>query len=295
MSAPYARTLGTLPAGTARRLRIVHRTGYRYEAPVAASYNEARMTPLTTPTQTVLEARTEVTPVTWSLTYWDYWGTQVSAFEMLAPHRELTVVSTSTVETSAPDGLVLDAGWDALRDEAVRDARVEWLVQTPRTTPVPEVAALAEEAAAGLGPDAAARAVCERLRAVVEYRPGVTGVHSDAAEVWSARSGVCQDFAHLSVGALRHLGIPARYVSGYLHPHPEAGVGETVEGESHAWVEWWAGGWRAFDPTSVREVGVDHVLVARGRDYADVPPLKGIFAGPASSSLFVSVEVTRLV
>jgi len=292
MSAPY---LGTLPPGSARRLRIVHRTGYRYSRPIGASYNEARMTPLTTPTQTVLEARLEVSPVTWSTTYWDYWGSQVSAFEVLAPHRELTVVSRSTVETSAPARPDHEVDWDHLRSDGVRDANLEWLVQTPRTEPVPEVAALSEEASAGMPPDPSARAVCERLREVVDYRPGVTGVHSGAAEVWEARSGVCQDFAHLAIGALRHLGIPARYVSGYLHPHSDAEVGDTVEGESHAWIEYWSGQWRAYDPTSLREAGVDHVVVARGRDYTDVPPLKGVFAGPANSALFVAVEVTRLV
>jgi len=292
VSAPY---LGTLPSGTARRLRIVHRTGYRYSRPIGASYNEARMTPLTTPTQTVLEARLEVTPVTWSTQYWDYWGSQVSAFEVLTPHRELTVISNSTVETSAVPRPDHGADWDHLRSAEVRGANLEWLVQSARTEPVAEVAALADEAAGGLPPEQAARAVCERLREIVDYRPGVTGVHSGAAEVWAARSGVCQDFAHLAIGALRHLGIPARYVSGYLHPYADADVGDTVEGESHAWIEYWSGQWRPYDPTSVREAGVDHVVVARGRDYADVPPLKGVFAGPADSTLFVAVEVTRLV
>lgn len=293
MSAPY---LGTLPVGSARRLRIVHRTGFRYSHTVAASYNEARMTPLTTPTQTVLEARVEVNPVTWSTSYWDYWGTQVSAFEVLTPHRELTVVSRSTVETADPVEVEATATWDDLGLDAIRDRNLEWLLQTPQTTPADEVGALAQElAGAGLAPDAAARAVCERLRGSVDYRPGVTGVHSGAAEAWHARSGVCQDFAHLTIGALRHIGIPARYVSGYLHPDSDADVGRTVEGQSHAWIEYWAGTWRAFDPTSLREAGVDHVVVARGRDYTDVPPLKGVFAGPVESHLFVAVEVTRLV
>ena len=94
---------------------------------------------------------------------------------------------------------------------------------------------------------------------------------------------------------MRTLGIPARYVSGYLHPKASAEIGETVQGESHAWIEWWAGEWVAYDPTSLRPAGQDHVVVARGRDYTDVTPLKGIFAGRTSSSeLYVSVDVTRL-
>jgi transglutaminase-like putative cysteine protease len=277
-----------------QRLRIVHRTGFRYDGVVAASYNEARMTPLTTPTQTALEARLEIDPVTWTYPYWDYWGTQVTAFEVMRPHEDLTVVSRSTVEVNDP--LVLDSpvGWDELRSDDVLDQQLEYLQQTTGTTPAEEVTRLAAEAAAGKTPDQAARAVCVRLRELVEYRTGVTSVQTSAAEVWEAKSGVCQDFAHLTLGALRTLGIPARYVSGYLHPQPEAARGQTVEGESHAWVEWWVGDWVGFDPTSVAPVGTGHVMVGRGRDYSDIAPLRGIYAGPSGSQLFVSVEVTRL-
>lgn len=277
-----------------RRLGVVHTTGYRYDGPVAASYNEARMIPPTIPTQTVLDARVEVDTTTWSFTYWDYWGTQVTAFEVLVPHTELTVVSSSTVELYPPAEPVADAGWDTLARDDVRDAHHEFLVQTPVTQPVAEVVELARELAGDLPPHAAARAVCEHFNGAVEYVPGVTSVHTDAAEVWATRQGVCQDFAHLSLGALRALGIPARYVSGYLHPQPDAVLGETVEGQSHAWVEWWAGEWVPYDSTHASTVGEDHVVVARGRDYGDVTPLKGIYAGGAASELFVTVQVTRL-
>lgn len=283
-----------LPLGTARRLRIVHRTGFRYERPVSASYNEARLTPLTTPTQTTLEARVEVSPVTWTSTYWDYWGSQVTSFEVLSPHTELTVVARSTVETVSAPQPELDAGWAQLRDPGFLDANTEWLTQTRFTEPAAEVLELARETADGLAPADAALAVAERLRAAVEYRPGVTGVYSTAEDVWQARSGVCQDFAHLTIGALRGIGVPARYVSGYLHPDAVAEVGSTVAGESHAWVEWWAGEWYPYDPTSSGPAGENHVTVARGRDYADVSPLKGVYSGGSTSSLFVSVEVTRV-
>jgi len=91
---------------------------------------------------------------------------------------------------------------------------------------------------------------------------------------------------------LRHIGIPARYVSGYLHPNIEAGIGETVRGESHAWVEWWTGDWFGFDPTNDREVGDHHVIVGRGREYGDVPPLTGVVAG-STKTLSVTVDVTQ--
>ena len=281
--------------GLTRRLKIVHRTGFRYDGTVAGSYNEARMTPLNTQVQTVLAARVAIDPVTWTFTYKDYWDTQVTAFDVLVPHSELAVVSSSTVEVYAPISKVRGIGWEALSVGETTDATSEFLPQTTSTTPHDEVMAMAAAAADGLSPDGAARAVCEQLRSEMEYVPGSTVVTTDAAEAWEDRKGVCQDFAHLTIGALRTLGIPARYVSGYLHPKAQAAIGETVQGESHAWIEWWAGDWVAYDPTSLRPAGQDHVVVARGRDYTDVTPLKGIFAGSTSSStLFVSVDVTRL-
>jgi transglutaminase-like putative cysteine protease len=286
--------VSTVP-GTTQRLKIVHRTGFRYDGTVAASYNEARMTPLNTGAQTVLAARVSVEPVTWTFSYKDYWDTQVTAFDVLVPHSELAVVSSSTVEVHAPGASPRGIGWEALAAAETTDTICEFMPQTASTTPHEEVVALAKDVAGELSPDSAAHAVCERLRAELEYVPGSTAVTTDAVEVWVDRRGVCQDFAHVTIGALRTLGIPARYVSGYLHPKASAEVGETIQGESHAWIEWWVGDWVAFDPTSLRPAGQDHVVVARGRDYTDVTPLKGIYAGSTSSStLFVSVEVTRL-
>jgi transglutaminase-like putative cysteine protease len=111
---------------------------------------------------------------------------------------------------------------------------------------------------------------------------------------------VCQDFAHLTLAMLRAVGIPARYVSGYVHPSADAEIDVTVAGQSHAWLEAWLDGWRAVDPTSAQEVGVRHVLVARGRDYADVAPLRGLYHGGTSSSgasqsVAVSVDITRVL
>jgi transglutaminase-like putative cysteine protease len=282
------------PQPGAARIRIAHRTGFRYDGEVAASYNEARMTPISTDSQTVLAARVSVEPVTWTYSYRDYWDTQVTAFDVLVPHTELSVVSSSTVEVYPPRVLDRGLGWEALSAPDAEDATTEFRAQTPCTAPVEDVVALAKEAAGELAPDAAARAVCEALRIGVQYVIGSTAVSTSAAEVWEHGQGVCQDFAHLALGALRSLGIPARYVSGYLHPRLDGSVGETVAGQSHAWVEWWVGEWIGFDPTSLTAVGQDHVVVARGRDYSDVTPLKGIYAGPAGSALFVSVDVTRL-
>ena len=143
-------------------------------------------------------------------------------------------------------------------------------------------------------PDEAAGAISSRVRERVSYMPGATGVRTDAQEAWDKGQGVCQDMAHVTVALLRAAGLPARYVSGYLHPDTKARPGSTAVGQSHAWVEYWAGSWAALDPTSGAPVGERHVVVARGRDYADVPPLKGIYHGPPESAMDVKVEVTRL-
>ena len=106
--------------------------------------------------------------------------------------------------------------------------------------------------------------------------------------------GVCQDFVHVAIALLRACGIPARYASGYLHPDVHAGIGDTVTGQSHAWLEAWLGSWYPVDPTSGAEVGERHVLVARGRDYGDVAPLKGVFHGLADLSVDVRVAIERV-
>ncbi len=284
---------GAGPAGTQRFL-VVHTTGYHYDDHVHASYNEARMTPLTTTGQALLDETIDITPGTWRHRFTDYWGTQVTAFDVLAPHRELTVVSTATVEVFAATEVGPSASWADLAHRDTQDRLYEFFVQTPLTEPPAEVVGLARDVAAGLEPDDAARAVCAALVAQMTYAGGFTSVRTPATEVWSAKRGVCQDFAHVTLGALRALGIPARYVSGYLHPQPDRPVRQVVEAESHAWIEWWAGDWFAYDPTHSGPVTTDHMLVARGRDYSDVPPLKGVYAGTSDSRLFVGVEVTRL-
>jgi transglutaminase-like putative cysteine protease len=276
------------------RLRIRHRTGFRYSGEVASSYNEARVTPLTTPTQTTLESRVEVSPAATTYRYWDYWGTQVTAFDVHVPHTELTVTATSVVETAAAGPADPPVGWAELADERLRDRLVEFLEPTSRTAVDEELAAVAEEATRGLDPADAGLALAARVRDDLEYVPGATGVHTSAVEAWRERKGVCQDLAHLTVALLRSRGLPARYVSGYLHPAPDSAVGETVAGEGHAWVEWWDGNWTAYDPTNGVPAREQHVVVGRGREYGDVPPLKGIYSGGSLAGLGVTVEVTRL-
>ncbi|MCS0499982.1 transglutaminase family protein [Protaetiibacter mangrovi] len=277
------------------RLRIRHVTGFQYQGSATASYNEARMLPVTGDGQLVLYSNLEISPISGTHSYVDYWGTRVSSFEILNPHDELSLTATSLVEVRSRDHDERGLDWQQLAVETARATEyVEQLGQTPRTRPPAEVVELAQSIVAGYDdPCAAARAVCTAIGERIEYMPGVTGVHTTAGEAWEHRKGVCQDITHLALGALRSVGIAARYVSGYLHPRPDAEIGVTVAGESHAWVEWYCGQWHGFDPTNLIDIDDRHVIVGRGRDYNDVAPLRGVYAGPSSSKLFVTVEITR--
>jgi transglutaminase-like putative cysteine protease len=277
------------------RLRIKHMTGFHYGGDVTASYNEARMLPVSANDQLVLYSHVEILPISSQHNYVDYWGSRVSSFEILTPHKELTLTATSLVEVRTRLHADTSLGWDELaRLAETATEYIEQTNQTRRTAPPEEVAALAAEIAArSETPCDAALEICTAIGDAVEYMQGVTGVTSTAAEAWAVRKGVCQDITHLAIGALRSVGIPARYVSGYLHPKPSAAIGETVTGESHAWVEWFCGEWRGFDPTNLIDIGDRHVMVGRGRDYNDVPPLRGVYAGAHGSQLFVKVEITR--
>jgi transglutaminase-like putative cysteine protease len=276
------------------RLRVTHRTGLSYAGEVVSSYNEARMTPQTNLRQTVWDARVTVNPGGPSVRYLDYWGTQVTAFDRQAPHDRLTVVATAVVETFPEEPSPAGAGWTALASPAATDRWHEFLLPTGRTALDDELTEHAAGFRASAEPASAARAACEWVHDNIAYQPGSTGVHTSALEAWRERQGVCQDISHLTVGLIRAMGVPARYVSGYLHPRPDTPVGEPVVGQSHAWVEWWDGAWHGFDPTNGTPIGLHHVVIGTGRDYADVSPLKGVYAGPESTALGVEVEVTRV-
>ena len=277
------------------QLRIVHTTGFSYDGGATASFNEARLTPQTIGGQIVVHRRLDVQPAPWTWTYRDYWGSHVTAFEVLDPHDELTVTATATVHTHPRLAVPELLSWEEIGKETVADQFTEYLEVSDRVRPPEDLVALyAEIGNASPTPHDAARAICSLVHAEVDYVVGSTEVSGHAADSWEARAGVCQDMAHLVLGGLRQLGVPARYVSGYLHPTTEPIVGETVSGESHAWVEWWDGDWHGYDPTNDAEASDRHVVVATGRDYGDVRPLSGIFTGAGTSSMFVDVQVTRL-
>lgn len=277
------------------QLRIAHTTGFEYDGKANTSFNEARLTPLTLPGQIVAHSRVEVSPTPWASTYRDYWGSQVTAFEVLDPHQSLTVTATATVHTHREPVGDPVLGWDEMRSPDLVDLHTEYLALSERVAPADDLIDQARAIAdASSSPSAAAREICSLVYDEVKYVSGSTTVDAFAAHSWTERRGVCQDMAHIAIGALRSVGIPTRYVSGYLHPRKDPVIGEAVHGESHAWVEWWDDGWRGFDPTNDTEPGDRHVIVAMGRDYNDVKPLAGIFSGSGTSRMFVDVQVTRL-
>jgi transglutaminase-like putative cysteine protease len=252
------------------------------------------MTPLTVGRQNKLDARVETTPAAPMWQYWDYWGTRVSTFDLQKPHRQLTVRAASVVETADQLPLAAPPSWDEIADHRDRTRLAEYSSVTPRTLLDASLIGEARDLVAGADAHEAAAAIFARVSDRLEYVPGATGVQTRAQEAWDQGSGVCQDIAHVAVGLLRAVGLPARYVSGYLHPDIDPEPQHSAIGQSHAWAEYWAGDWVGFDPTNRIPAGPRHVLVARGRDYGDVVPHHGIYHGAPSSTLAVVVELTRL-
>ena len=269
-------------------LHIEHRTAYRYERAVRNSKNEVRMTPAATPWQTIPRAELAVDPEpTHRVAYLDYFGTAVESFEVMGGHDHLSVAASAVVELSREPS-------EAFPRPDVERA-VEYLTPSPMIAWDGTVARLAETLRRP-DPNDSIRATIDWMRTGMTYEPGSTEVGTPVTDVLEARRGVCQDYAHLCCAVLRVLGIPARYVSGYFAPKPLE-PGESVEAESHAWVEALvpgAGGWLPLDPTNDVEPAERHVKVGHGRDYTDVVPFQGVHAGTADQTLEVGVTITRV-
>ena len=276
------------------RFAIKHITGFVYDGLAESSYNEARMTPLASPRQRVLETTLRIRPAASQLTYLDYFGTVVTSFDLHEPHDQLEVTAEAIVEISPTGRSHALLGRTALDNRGLRDQMAEYLAPTRRTTLPRELHSQFASERLSDDCDEVVAEVSRYVRDHVAYVTGSTHVQTTAYESWTQRTGVCQDLSHVTIALVRGLGIPARYVSGYLHPVSDAAIGQTVQGQSHAWVEYFAGEWVGVDPTSGGDIGLSHVAVARGRDYSDVPPLKGIYHGAPSWALGVTVEMTQL-
>ena len=276
------------------RMRVVHATGYAYKSPVTASFNEARLTPRSDNRQNVILNRVETAPATRSYRYVDYWGPAVTSFDLHAPHTELEVIASSVVETEKPEYSEIDITWEDLDTEAVVDKYDEVLSPTHYVPASKRIERVGRRIAKYHEPAQAVIEAVSWVRDELKYVPGTTGVHTSGVDALREGKGVCQDFAHLTLMLLRGMGIPSRYVSGYLHPKRNAKVGDTVDGQSHAWIQAWTGEWWHYDPTNNTDINEQYISVGVGRDYADVTPLKGIYSGEGSTDLDVVVEITRL-
>jgi transglutaminase-like putative cysteine protease len=218
----------------------------------------------------------------------------VTAFDLHAPHTELEVTSSSVVETDRGEMPEHKVTWDDLCAETVIDRFDEVLTGTHYTPHSERIRRVGEQIAKYHDPQEAVTAAANWVHSELKYVPGTTGVHSSGLDAHREGKGVCQDFAHLTLILLRSMGIPSRYVSGYLHPKRKAVIGDTIDGQSHAWVQAWTGGWWNYDPTNDADINEQYISVGVGRDYSDVTPLKGIYSGEGSTDLDVVVEITRL-
>lgn len=300
---------GSPESATARGYEVRHRTRYTYDDDVTASYGRAFLVPRDAAGQTCVASRLEIEPAAVRTSgSADFYGNRSIYFEVHTPHRVLDVVAVSTVEVDRPrpDLAVLgDRSWQvavgqvaALRGDAAVQAR-DMLLDSPQVAREPDVEAYARGI---FTPD---RPLGQSLTALLHtintdftYRSGATSVSTPLREVLRRREGVCQDFAHLAVACLRTVGLPARYVSGYLETEPPPGRPKLQGADaSHAWVAVLVPGlgWVDLDPTNDQPADSRYVITAWGRDYTDVPPLKGvIFTEATKSTLAVEVDVVRV-
>jgi transglutaminase-like putative cysteine protease len=282
---------------------IHYLTAYRYAAPVTDNLNALRVRPATTTSQRCDEFHVRLDPEARIHRHVDYFGTEVLEFGVARPHDHLTIDVRARVVTAEPPEPP-DAPWDHLGGDAYAEAAGEFLIGGGEGYPDPKGEALGEllDIARATTPLATLRWLCELIPDRFEYRPGVTYVGSTVDDFLNAGAGVCQDFVHLALVLLRHHGIGARYVSGYLFSASADGGTDSVEVLTHAWVEALLPGvggrgepqWVGADPTNRRLAGEMHVKIGHGRAYGDVPPIKGVFRGSAGAELEASVRMTRL-
>lgn len=278
---------------SALRLRVRHRTELAYAGFARESVNEARLMPVDAPRTIVEQVGIEVSPDATVHVHHDVYGNAVGWFQIPDRHRRLIVESHGIVfscdQAPLTAALSPDDEWSMLSAPTFRDLHAEFLMRTPHAAWGPRVATLAEllPAPDGLGVGAWVEEMVQAVHATVTYTPGATMVDTPVEVVAAERRGVCQDLAHLSIALFRRAGVPARYVSGWLHD-PARGA----PGESHAWVEVLIPGigWHEIDPTHPEPITGRWVRVAVGRDYADVTPLRGTYQGDPTETMTVTVE-----
>ncbi len=292
-----------------RTYRVSHRTTYRYSKVMTDGYSIGCLVPRPTDRQVVHDSTVRLFPAAseWD-SFLDVYGNFINQFGLHEPHDEMVVEALSVVEVSQRPVPVDATPWEevvAQSARAVGDLAIDiGMFRSP--SPLVDVGALAESFrgitdtvfTAGRPVVEALTALCDTIHREFEFDAAFSTLSTPLDEVLAARRGVCQDFAHLAVGCLRSLGLPARYVSGYIETVPPPGTERLVGADaSHAWCSAWTpqSGWVDFDPTNGHLPVNDHITVAWGRDYSDVTPVRGVMIGPAATQeLDVAVDVARL-
>ncbi len=288
-------------------LDVVHETRYEYSPPVKTAQHMAHLKPAHNDRQHLLAHEIAVNPVPAQLSEAiDVYGNTRAFFSLATRHDELKVVARSLVSTSSPPAIDSAMPWEEARERlryhrgAAYDRASEFSFASPYVPRHDDFVAYAMRSfAPGRTLLDAATDLMERIHDDFEYETEATDAGTPALEALALRKGVCQDFAHVMLACLRSMGLPARYVSGYLLTEPPPGKPRLVGSDaSHAWVSLYLPGdgtpgqWTDFDPTNRRTPGEDYVLLATGRDYSDVSPIRGVIHGGANHQLHVAVTVT---
>jgi transglutaminase-like putative cysteine protease len=277
------------------RFVIQHITRYTYPEPVRDSANQVMLYPLKDGSQSLETQVIKITGDPLLETYKDYYGNIIGQFMNITPHTELRIESTITVITRPvvlpPDDAPAAVQWKHLAEIKFAVPFIDFLKQE-NVDVLPEIKKIADE---GFYQSVSVFTAVQQLNSYVyknfSYIKGITSVTTTVDEIWKLKAGVCQDFAHILLAMLRLLGIPARYVSGYVCPHDHHLRGE---GATHAWVEAYIPfyGWIGLDPTNNCVVSDLHVRLAVGRNFSDVSPVRGTYKGTAKQTLEVGVSVS---
>jgi transglutaminase-like putative cysteine protease len=283
---------------------VLHTTTYSYSEPVSLCHNLAHLMPRACPRQATRQSQLLIDPLpAVTAERLDFFGNPMTFFTIQEPHRRLTVTAMHQMQVlpSAVPDPVQTPPWGAVRELLANDRTPEGLDACQFVFDSPYVTAdadLADYAAPSFGADRpvldAVLDLTQRIHEDFRYDPDATSVTTPLSEVLAARRGVCQDFAHLQIGCLRALGLPARYVSGYLLTAPPPGQERLVGADaSHAWLSVYCPGigWVDVDPTNNVVPSDQHVVLAWGRDYDDVSPIKGVILGGGQHAVAVSVDV----
>jgi transglutaminase-like putative cysteine protease len=288
----------------AQLFEVTHTTIYDYGAPVTVSHHLMRLTPRALPRQRLLEHSLEVLPKPAATNlHLDYFGNDVTFATIEQTHRKLSVTSRSRVAVRPafiPESSETPA-WETVRGMCLVDRTTSVLEASEFTFASPHIplhSEFAEYAAASFAPERpileAVNDLTSRIHHEFKFDASATTVATPLAEVLANRRGVCQDFAHLQIACLRALGLPARYVSGYLETSPPSGQPKLVGSDaSHAWVSFFCPGigWLDVDPTNNRFPSMQHITLGWGRDYSDVSPVRGVILGAGQHDLSVAVDV----